>query len=299
MNKKNSILAVGSIAFDFLETSIKKYDNLLGGSATYFSIACSFFHPVSAVGVVGSDFTQSSWDVFKQHNINVENIEIKEGKTFSWGGKYNMDFSERYTIFTELGVFANYKPQINNSLSLNPYVFLGNIQPELQLSVIKQLKSYKMILGDTMNLWINTSKTKLIEVLKYLDVFFLNDEESRLLTGYSDLNDSANRLLEIGPNCIITKCGAEGSIISTPKEHIRVPAYHVKNVVDPTGAGDSFAGGYLGHSIINGFDNPINSVLAGSAVASFTVEGAGINGLQNANIKLINERIKTILNKMN
>ena len=204
---ENKIVAVGSIAIDELHTSKGSHSNLIGGSATFFSIAASKYNSVNLIGIVGDDFPESGWDLFKKYNVNTDLITIKDGTTFRWGGKYSSDYSTRETLYTNLGVFENYVPEIKADISTE-YLYLGNIQPSLQLDVINKIKKKKRIVSDTMNLWINLDQDGLWEVIKKSDIFLLNDEEAIELTNKNNLNEIANDFLEMGPDIVIIKKGS-------------------------------------------------------------------------------------------
>jgi cytidine kinase len=297
MKTNNSILAVGSIAYDTLKTSRGHRENSLGGSATFFGISASHFTNTQLVGIVGNDFPQSDWDILHSYNIDTENIQQVNGSTFRWGGEYSDDYSTRTTLFTELGVFENFKPIIKNDYQQTEFLFLGNILPELQISVFKQLSKPKCIITDTMNLWIDIAKDKLWEVINFTDIFLLNDEEAIQLTGQEDLHLAADELLKKGPKTVVIKQGSNGALLATNREKIHIPIYPDADLVDPTGAGDSFAGGFMGYIAQNGEDNLVQAVVTGSAIASFTVEGFGIEGIQTATKDKIQKRIN-IINKL-
>ena len=293
MISKDSILTIGSIALDTIYTKNEHRKDILGGSASYFSIASSYFRTVNVLGVVGNDFPQEYWDLYNQFDINTDNVEIKNGNTFRWGGKYSDDYNSRETLFTELGVFDNYTPIINDSLHNSKFIFLGNIHPDMQMSVIKKTTSDQIIILDTMNLWINISLESLKEVISRANIFLLNDEEAFLLTQKEIIEDAAEELIGMGPEIIIIKKGSLGSYLYDKTNNIKanIPAFPIDNVVDTTGAGDSFAGGVVGNIQKT---NIIDAVIAGSAIASFTVSAFGVNGLINIDKKEINNRINYI-----
>ena len=298
MNYNNPILAVGSIAFDDLETpnGIKK--NVLGGSATYFSIAASLFSNVKIVGVVGDDFPQYAWDLFNKKNIGVQNVQSLKGETFHWGGRYNDDYSSRETLFTNLGVFENFIPSIKTADLNSRFLFLGNILPDLQLNVISKIQAHELVITDTMNLWIDISKKQLSNVISKTDVLLLNDEEALQYTGTQKLNAAAAQLREEGPGAVIIKLGSKGAYLSSADCSCFVPAFKVNKVIDPTGAGDSFAGGFIGCLAATNEIDFLNAVIVGSAVASFTVEGFGLEGLLEASTSCLQTRIDYIKNEM-
>lgn len=293
MNDSKDILAVGSIAFDTIETPKGKREHILGGSSTYFSVSSSLYSNVSLIGVVGKDFTQDNWEIFEKYNINVDSVDKKDGLTFSWGGKYNHDFSSRDTLFTNLGVFENFNPIVMNNYN-NPILYLGNIQPELQFDVISKVKDPFLIAADSMNLWIDLFPDDVIKLIHKVDIFLLNDEEAIQLCGHNDLNKIMNEFLSYGPKIVIIKMGSKGSLIGFKDKIIRISCVPNVQVVDPTGAGDSFAGGVLGYIAQYGLDDPVKAVMHGTAVASFTVSAFGLENLYNIKLNLINEKIKEI-----
>ena len=293
MKHKNSILTIGSIALDTIYTKDQHRENILGGSVSYFSIAASYFRKVNVLGVVGDDFPQEYWNLYNEFQINTENVEIKKGSTFRWGGKYSDDYNERETLFTELGVFENYSPIIPDSLYNSKFIFLGNIHPDMQMSVIKKTTGQQIIILDTMNLWIDISLESLKQVISKVNMFLLNDEEAFLLTKKSKIEEAAEILMDMGPEVIIIKKGSLGSYLYDKKNNIKVhiPAFPISNVVDTTGAGDSFAGGFVGNIEKKSI---IDAVIAGSAIASFTVSKFGVNGLINITEEEMNSRINHI-----
>ena len=294
MKNQNSILTVGSIALDNLETIKGKKEKMLGGSATYFAMAASLFVEVRVVGVVGTDFTDEGHNIFDSNNIDKKNLQVIDGKTFSWGGKYSNDFSTRKTLFTDLGVFENFKPKIDKEHINTPIVFLGNIHPDLQMDVINQMNEDCLIITDTMNLWIDISLNSLFNVISKTDILLLNNEEAEQLTGESNLSKAGEILISKGPKTVVIKKGANGSMVCGEIEIDNIPVFPGIDVFDPTGAGDSFAGGFCGYLAINGRDNIIDAIIYGSAVASYTVSQFGVNGLKNINIDNIKDRAKTI-----
>ena len=294
MKTTNTIIAVGSIALDSLKTINGNRENLLGGSATYFSIAASLNAKVKIVGVVGEDFPKQGWDIFQSKDINTENILIEKGSTFKWGGKYSDDYSKRETLFTELGVFENFNPTIANIDRQSPFIFLGNIQPSLQLSVAKLVASSEYIVTDTMDLWIDLFPDKLTEVLQLSSILLINHEEAEQYTGEKEISNAADSLLALGPKVVVIKQGGEGAYLAQNDHRISIPVFPVKKVIDPTGAGDSFAGGFMGY--LSQAENPnfLEAVIMGSATASFCVEGFGVESLLKINRKNLENRINTI-----
>ena len=293
MNYSKDILAVGSIAFDTIETPRGKREHILGGSSMYFSISASLYSDVSLIGIVGKDFTKDNWDIFEKYNINVDSVQKSNGLTFSWSGKYNHDFSTRDTLFTKLGVFEKFKPNVVSNYN-NPILYLGNIQPELQFDVISKVKDPFLIAADSMNLWIDLFPNDVMKLIKKVDIFLLNDEEAIQLCGYNNLNKIMNELLSYGPKIVIIKMGSKGSLIGFKDQVIRVSCVPNVEVVDPTGAGDSFAGGVLGYIAQHGLEDPVKAVMHGTAVASFTVSAFGLENLYNTKLNLINDKIEEI-----
>jgi sugar/nucleoside kinase (ribokinase family) len=266
----------------------------LGGSATYFSLAAGLFAPVKLVGVVGSDFPESWWGLFKSRNINMDNVQAVEGNTFCWGGKYNHDYSSRNTLFTKLGVFESFSPFIRDEDCQSPLVFLGNIHPDLQLEVARVTLSAEYIVCDTMNLWIDVCPDKVREVLAMSSISLLNHEEAFQFTGINNIPDAARQLHVAGTEVVVIKMGAKGSYLSFNDKTLYIPVFPVKKVVDPTGAGDSFAGGFLGYLAQTDRPDFVEAVLAGSAIASYCVEQFGPEALINITREGLDERIASI-----
>ncbi|MBT3252019.1 MAG: sugar kinase [Candidatus Marinimicrobia bacterium] len=298
MTRENHILAVGSIALDTIETSKGSRSNILGGSATYFGIAAALFAPVGLIGIVGDDFPESAIDLLKSKNIDLSNVQFKPGETFQWGGRYSSDYSSRETLFTKLGVFESFAPVVQCPENQSTYLFLGNIQPELQASVNDMLSDSKVVICDTMNLWIDNNPEELKQVLKKVDIFLLNDEEALQLTNQTDLQSAADSLRKIGPQIIVIKMGVKGALLVDATGSATIPVYPHVTVLDPTGAGDTFAGGFIGHICRNGSDSLVDAVISGAAIASFTVSGFGLEGLLEATQETLNERIKFIKQSM-
>lgn len=298
MTRENHILAVGSIALDTIETSKGSRSNILGGSATYFGIAAAMFAPVGLIGIIGDDFPESAIELLKSRNIDLSNVQTQPGKTFQWGGRYSPDYSSRETLFTKLGVFESFAPVVQNPKDQSTYLFLGNIQPELQASVNDMLSDSKVVICDTMNLWIDNNPEELKQVLKKVDIFLLNDEEALQLTNQTDLLSAADILQKMGPQVVVIKKGKKGALLVNASGSANIPIYPHVTVFDPTGAGDTFAGGFIGHICQNGSDNLVDAVISGAAIASFTVSGFGLEGLLEATPDALNERIKFIKQSM-
>lgn len=292
------ILAVGSIALDTIETPAGRRENLLGGSATFFAVATSLFAPVRLVGVVGDDFPQAGWDLFRERSIDTSDVQTLKGRTFRWGGRYPAGFKGRETLFTELGVFEGFQPLLSATNRRTEIVYLGNIQPSLQLELARQVDNSSLIVSDTMNLWIDTSREDLGKVLAASDIFLINDEEAAQLTGDKDLDGAAAILLDAGPRAVIIKMGSRGAILARGRERTRVPIFPDAEVIDPTGAGDTFAGGFLGHIAVHGRDDLAAAVVQGTAVASFAVEGFGLEGICKATLEKVIVRAAAIAEAM-
>ena len=290
-----SILVVGSVALDSVETPFGKIENALGGSATYFSVAASFFYNnIYLVGVVGTDFPKEHVDFLISRGIDLDGLEqIEKGKTFRWGGSYIDDLNAAETHFTDLNVFSNFQPKVPESYQNSPYVFLANINPELQISVLRQMTTPKLVVCDTMNLWIDISQPMLLETLKEVDILILNDAEARQLTGENNLTRAGKKILTFGPTRVIIKKGEHGAISLTESTFFSAPAYPLTNVVDPTGAGDSFAGGFMGSlATLNNFSEQSirRSIINGTVIASFNVENFSLDRQRTLTPQEIGER---------
>ncbi len=290
-----SLLVVGSIAYDTIETPTTKVEDSLGGSALYFSAAASLFTPVNVVGVVGSDFDASKISFLKKRGVNLDGLYMESGKTFRWGGRYFEDMNRRETLFTYLNVFERFQPVIPEHYKQADFVFLANIDPELQLEVLQQIRNPKLIVLDTMNFWISGKRKQLDEVLKLTDIIVLNDEEVKEITGESGLIKAAKTIPQLGPKSVIVKKGEHGAMLYHENEFFFVPAYPLENVVDPTGAGDSFAGGFMGYLAKAqkiDFSALKKAMVYGSTIASFNVEDFSFKRLEKITKKEIEERVK-------
>lgn len=295
-----SLLVVGSVALDSIETPFDKVDNALGGAATYISLAASYFTaPVNLVAVVGDDFDKAHLKMLEKHNINLDGLEIIKGeKTFRWGGKYHYDLNVRDTIFTELNVFENFDPKIPEKWKKNNMLLLGNILPSLQLKVLDQVEKSKFIVCDTMNLWIDTAYNDLLKVLKKTDMLIINDSEARLLSREPNLIKAAKIIQDLGPKQLIIKKGEHGALLFNEDQIFSAPAYPLENINDPTGAGDVFAGGFAGYLHKTGdlsFENMKRAVVYGSTMASFCVERFSTKGLEDLSNLQIHERFVEFL----
>lgn len=290
-----SLLIVGSLAYDSIETPYEKVEDALGGSSSYISLASSYFtKPIEIVGVVGDDFKSEHLQLFKDKNIGLEGVQIIEGgKTFRWGGKYHHDFNQRDTIYTDLNVFADFNPVIPESCKESEYVMLGNIDPALQLSVLDQVRNSKFVVCDTMNLWIDIKKDDLLKVLKRIDVIIVNDSEAKLLTSEPNLIKAAKLIKEMGPKFVIIKKGEHGALLFAEDKIFSAPALPMEVVFDPTGAGDTFAGGFIGYlhrTKDHSFENLKRAVVYGSTLASFCVEHFSTRGIENLDTEKIKNR---------
>jgi len=241
-----TLLVVGSIAFDSVETPFGKADEALGGSALYFSYAASYFTPVRLVGVVGEDFPMKSLDEFRARGVDTSGVEVSKGKTFRWKGKYEGEMNVAQTLDTQLNVFGDFKPKIPAAFQNTPFVFLANGAPVTQMSVLEQVKSPRFIVADTMNLWMRIAKPALLTLLRRVDGLILNDEEARELSGERNLIRAGRAILGLGPKIVILKKGEHGAFLFSEFFQFALPAYPTDDVKDPTGAGDSFAGGFMG-----------------------------------------------------
>lgn len=292
-----SLIVVGSIAFDSVKTPFKEVNGVLGGSATYFSYAASYFTNVKLVGVVGRDFSAKYLNEFKRRKIDLRGLKISKRKTFRWWGEYKFDLNIRETLKLELNAFANFSPYVPDTYKGAGYVFLGNINPSLQLSVLSEVYAPKLIACDTMDRWIKNDLDNLLSLLKKVHILFINDSEARELAGASNLILAARKIRSLGPKIVIVKKGEHGSILTSSDWHFIAPAYPLENVVDPTGAGDSFAGGFMGYistcKRIN--EQEIKRALIfGTVTASYCVEDFSVNRFNTLTRRKINERYKNI-----
>ena len=293
----DSVLVVGSVAFDDVETPFGKRENALGGSAVFFSMAASHFTSPRMVGVAGTDFPKEAITMLRQHQVDIRGLEIVEGKTFRWGGIYHEDVNQRDTLYTDLNVFADFKPVIPREYRQTPYLFLGNIQPSLQLDVLDQVENPKYIALDTMNLWINTTLDDLLKVIQKVDLLIINDSELTLLTKETNLLSGLKKLHAMGPQHIIIKKGEHGAFLSYDTELFYSPAFPVKQATDPTGAGDSFAGGLMGYLTTCkdiDFKALKKALVYGCVMGSYVVENFSTDGLA----QLGREQIETRYNAL-
>lgn len=296
-----SLLVVGTVAFDAIETPFGKTDKIVGGAATYISLAASYFtKKINLVSVVGDDFPKETIMELQKHSIKTEGLQIKENqKTFFWAGKYHNDMNTRDTLATELNVLTDFDPIIPESYQDCDFLMLGNLMPQVQKKVLERLhKKPKFVVMDTMNFWINTAWNELLELLPMIDVLSINDEEARQMSKEYSLVKSAQKILNMGPRYLIIKKGEHGALLFT-KEHVFfAPALPLDEVFDPTGAGDSFAGGFIGYLAATGdtsFENMKRGIIFGSAMASFCVEKFGTERVLGLTQKEIDERIQQFI----
>ncbi|HVC20254.1 MAG TPA: PfkB family carbohydrate kinase [Vicinamibacterales bacterium] len=278
------ILAVGSVAFDSIKTPFGEAAHVVGGSATFFSVAASFFTDVRMVGVVGEDFGDDEMRVFAGRRIDLEGLERVPGETFRWKGEYGFDLNSRETIYTRLNAFEGFQPKIPERYRASPLVFLGNIQPALQADVLDQVRAPRLVAADTMNLWIEHARADLERVLRRVDVLIINDSEARELAGHPNLVRAAQRIQAMGPRILVIKRGEHGVLMTRPDDggFFAAPAMPLDTVFDPTGAGDTFAGGFVGSLAASGELTDAafrRATIYGSALASFSVEDFGLNRL--------------------
>jgi sugar/nucleoside kinase (ribokinase family) len=292
-----SVLIVGSTALDSIKTPNAENPRLLGGSASHAAVAASFFSPVKLVGVVGKDFPKRYVQLYKRHRIDLEGLQILPGKTFHWSGEYEANMNNRRTLLTELGVFETFTPTLPNSHRSAPFVLLANIAPALQHHVLNQMQRPKFVVADTMDLWLNIALPDLLKLLKRLDGFVLNDSEAHQLTKEDNVFAALKKIHKLGPKYVIIKKGSHGSILSGPQGFFICPAYPLRKVVDPTGAGDSFVGGMMGY--LAATKGPIEAnlrraMVCGSVVASFCCEGFGLQQTTRITRAQINRRVKDL-----
>jgi len=292
-----SVLIVGSTALDSIKTPKAENPKLLGGSASHAAIAASFFAPVKLVGVVGDDFPKRYLELYRKHKIDLEGLQIKEGKTFHWAGEYEVNMDNRQTLLTELGVFETFTPHLPDSHKKAPFVLLANIAPSLQAHVLDQVQKPKFIVADTMDLWLNIALKDLLALIKRVDAFVLNESEAHQLTDRTNMLHAAREIHKLGPKYVIIKKGHNGAFLSGPGGLFICPAYPLDNVIDPTGAGDSFVGGMIGFLASQGTvaeKSLRRAMVYGSVVASFCCEGFGLTCTTRVKRSQIDARVKTL-----
>jgi sugar/nucleoside kinase (ribokinase family) len=291
-----SLLVVGSMAFDSIKSPFGEVERVVGGSATYFSLAASYLTPVRLVSVVGKDFPQETLDMLSARGIDLQGLKVAEGITFHWKGFYEYDLNIAHTVKTDLNVFENFAPVLPPSYRESRYVFLGNIDPKLQLDILAQVREPKIVALDTMNFWIGRSPQLLREVIRSVDIVLVNEAEIRELTGEFNLVKAARKLMRMGPGRVVIKRGEYGVLQLSDGEIFAAPAYPLETIFDPTGAGDSFAGGFMGYlasrdgAVLTEMDYRLATVY-GSAIASFTVEAFSTERLQGLSREEIDSRL--------
>lgn len=288
------LVVVGSIGLDTIETKYERQEDVLGGSVSYACAAASFFAATGMVGVAGTDFPEEYMECYRQFGIDLDGLTLADGETFKWSGVYEEDMINRRTLSTCLNVFADFMPELPEHYRKAPYLLLGNISPELHLHVLSQVQSPKFVVADTMDLWINIAKEPLQNVIRKVNMLMLNDGEARLLTQEQNLKICARQIMEMGPDYVVIKKGEHGALLASRNGLYIIPAYPVDDVVDPTGAGDSFAGGFLGYLSQQKTINDATvceALLRGSVVASFGVEAFSLNRLTLLKEKEIEQRL--------
>jgi sugar/nucleoside kinase (ribokinase family) len=298
------ILVVGSVALDTVETPFKKMDSVIGGAASHFVTAASLYDQINLVGVVGSDFPHEYLDFWRGRGVDLTGLQVKEGKTFHWSGRYHMDMNTRDTLDTQLGVFADFHPIVPDEYRKSSLVFLANIQPDLQFEVLNQVQHPRLTVLDTMELWIATTREKLTEVIKRVDVLLMSEEEVRQYTNQSSILTAVRHFFDLGLTYVIVKLGSYGALLfSSDGAYFTAPSYPLEEVTDPTGAGDSFAGGFLGYlSTVqpqpNGryaIDDLKRAVVHGNILGSFACADFGIGGLRGLTMEHITARYQELV----
>ena len=285
-------LILGSVALDTIETKYGKAENLLGGSATYATIAAGLYGDAIPVGIVGDDFPKDGLDIFDKFSKNLKALDQQPGGTFKWGGKYHENGDDRDTLFTDLGVFENFNPSIHTSNKNASWLFLANIHPSLQLSVLEQCTNAPLVVTDTMNLWIDSTPEELKKIISKTNILLINESELHLLTKGQNIVRSVKEVLSMGPEKVIVKFGSKGAKCFSENKNIAVGVYPVKKVIDPTGAGDVFGGGFIS-GLVDGLSIK-EAMLRGSALASFCIEDFGVKKLLNVSVNEVDNRIQLI-----
>jgi sugar/nucleoside kinase (ribokinase family) len=296
-----SLVVIGSVAYDAIETPHGKRDRILGGSCTYIALTASYFTRTSIVAVIGDDFAEEDRSLLSSKGVDLEGLEQVPGKTFFWSGVYSADMNDRTTLKTDLNVFADFQPKLPARYASQPYLFLGNIQPSLQRDVRRQMRGVRFVGGDTMNLWITHNRAELLEAIRDWDFLLINDSEARMLVGESNLRKAAQKILELGPNTLVIKRGEYGAMLFRKDTLFMVPGYLLEDVFDPTGAGDCFAGGFVGYLAERGFDlrnghfdlhELHRAVIYGSVMGSLCCEAFGVERFHNLTRKEIDARFE-------
>jgi sugar/nucleoside kinase (ribokinase family) len=300
-----SLVVVGSVAYDGVETPHGRVDRMLGGAATYISIAASYFTKTRLVGIVGDDFADEDTALLESRGIDLEGLERVPGKTFFWAGKYTPDMNDRETLATDLNVFADFDPKIPASYRHEPYLLLGNIQPRLQRSVRAQMNGLRLAGGDTMNFWIKDFREELLATIREWDFLLINDGEARMLSGETNLKKAARAILNMGPHTVVIKRGEYGAMLFRDDSYFIVPGYLLEDVFDPTGAGDCFAGGFMGYLAQQGFDlekdhisrgELSRAVIYGSVMGSLCCERFGVERFRTLTRAEIDSRFEEFRN---
>ncbi len=290
-----SLLVVGSVALDSIFTPFGETADALGGSAVYFAVAGSVLHPVQVVGVVGGDYPVHELERLSARGIDWSGVERAEGESFRWKGKYSYDLQSRETLETRLGVFAHFQPKIPEAFRAAEYVFLGNIDPELQIGVLGQVQQPKLVVCDTMNYWIQSKKSTLLDLLSRVDVLMVNDGEARELSGDWNIHRAGRWILSQGPSRVVIKQGEYGALLIEQSRTFYVPAFPLETVYDPTGAGDAFAGGFMAYLARTGSvsdDNIRRAMVYGAAMGSYAVEQFGIRAFEHVNLADVEARVR-------
>ena len=299
-----SILVVGSVALDTVQTPFKKMESVIGGAASHFTTAASLYDRVNLIGVVGSDFPHEYLNFWRQRGVDLSGLQIKAGKTFHWSGRYHMDMNTRDTLDTQLGVFADFHPIVPDECRRSPLVFLANIQPDLQLEVLNQVQQPSLTVLDTMELWITTTREQLTEVMKRVDILLMSEEEVRQYTNQASILTAVRHFFDLGLTYVIVKLGSYGALLfGVDGTYFTAPSYPLEEVTDPTGAGDSFAGGFLGYlstvqPLSNGryaIDDLKRAVVHGNILGSFACADFGIGGLRGLTMDHITARYQELV----
>jgi len=288
-----SVLITGSVALDSVKTPLEEHHELMGGSASYASMAASFFTPVNMVGIVGSDFPKKYFELYRQHGINLDGLQVADGPTFRWSGEYEWDLNKRRTLSVCLNVFETFQPGLPEAYKATPYVLLANISPQLQMHVLAQVSGPKFVVADTMDLWIEKQRDALVELLRHIDCLILNESEAREFTQQTNLIKAGRQILKLGPKFVVVKKGEHGSLLFGNDMFFSAPAYPLEDIHDPTGAGDCFAGGFTGYLARKDRIDPNtlrNAVIHGSVIASYCVEDFSLTRLESLTQPEIKER---------